>query len=101
MITKKFLKTKDAVEVTFELPANGHSDAQLYCEANGWDPVPMKRADRGKGPFRAKLSLPKGQQIQFRYLLDGDTWENDHAADAYWQNEHGTDNSVVDTSPPE
>jgi hypothetical protein len=30
-----------------------------------------------------------------RYLFDEQIWENDDAADAYWANDQGSDNSVV------
>lgn len=98
MLSKKYFKTKDEVEVTFEIDAPGVGHADLVCEDLGWELVGMKRADRGKGPFRTKIRLPKDSQIQFRYLLDGHYWENDDAADAYVPNEHGSDNSVVNTS---
>lgn len=71
-------------------------EVDWVAEVNDWDPVPMKRAGRGKGPFRLRTRLPKGSAVQFRYRLDG-SWENDEAADAYWPNEHGSDNSVIVT----
>ena len=39
-----------------------------------------------KGPHR------KG----YRYLVDGERWENDWAADTYAPNDYGGDDSVVD-----
>ncbi len=97
MLTKRFFKTKDEVEVTFAVDRADVDSVDWLSEANGWDPVPMKRAARGKGAFKLKVRLPKDAAVQFRYLLDGH-WENDEAADAYWPNEHGSDNSVVLTS---
>jgi 1,4-alpha-glucan branching enzyme len=94
MFTKKFLKTKDAVDVTFQVDRPDLGSVEWLGETNGWDPVPMKRAEGGKGPFKLKMRLPKGTAVQFRYRFDGD-WENDEAADDYWPNEHGSDNSVV------
>jgi 1,4-alpha-glucan branching enzyme len=99
MITKRYLKKKDAVEVTFELHRDDLREAALVCETNDWQPVPMTKANRGKGPFRLKVELPKDREVQFRYLVDGDRWENDEAADDYWPNEHGTENSVIRTQP--
>ncbi len=98
MLSKRFFKTKDEVEVTFEIDPPGVAQVDLVCEGLGWEPIEMKRADRGKGPFRTRIRLPKDQQIQFRYIYDGSNWENDDDADAYWPNEHGSDNSVVDTA---
>ena len=95
MLAKKFYKSRDEVEVTFEVARQDVSEAVLVTEATDWEPMPMKRKGR-TGVWKLKLRLPKNRDIQFRYLFDG-LWENDEAADAYWPNEHGTDNSVVRT----
>ena len=94
MMTKRFFKSKDEVEVTFQIDRPELSTVEWLAETTGWDPVPMQRAARGKGPFLLKVRLPRDRAIQFRYLFDGN-WENDEAADAYWPNDHGSDNSVV------
>jgi hypothetical protein len=44
------------------------------------------------------MRLPKQGQLQFRYLVDEQTWLNDNAADAYVANEFGGENSIVVTS---
>ena len=41
--------------------------------------------------FRA----PGGREYTYRYLVNGEEWHNDWAADRYVPNEFGTDNSVV------
>lgn len=93
MLKKKFLKTKGECEVTFEY-ATPADEVALVCEANGWEPVAMKKS---KGAFSTKMRLPMDSEYQFRYLVDGGNWANDEAADAYRPNEHGTTNSVVNT----
>lgn len=93
MLKKKYIKTKDSYEVTFELPTEA-GEVTLVCEANGWEPVAMKK---GKGKFAAKLRLPANGSYQYRYLVDNSVWVNDEAADSYVPNEHGTTNSVVET----
>jgi hypothetical protein len=98
MVSKRYFKTRDEVEVTFEVDFNGIETAALVSESHGWEPQPMKRAKRGKGPFRLKLRVPKDRPVQFRYLLDGSRWENDEAADDYWPNPLGSHNGVVFTS---
>ena len=40
--------------------------------------------------------LDAGRAYRFRYLLDGQRWDNDWAADAYQPNDFGGDDSVVD-----
>lgn len=98
MVSKRYFKTRDEVEVTFEIDVAGFESAALVTESHEWEPQPMKRTRRGKGPFRLKIRLPRNRPIQFRYLLDGSHWENDEAADAYWPNALGSHNSVVFTN---
>jgi len=97
MISKRHFKTKDEVEVTFELDAGQASEAELFCAALDWKPEPMKRSGK-TGPFKLKLRLPKGQDIEFRYLVDHDQWVNDADADGEAPNTFGSVNSVVSTA---
>lgn len=97
MMSKRFFKTRDEVEVTFQIDADGIESAAVVTDRHDWQPRAMKRTARGKGPFRIKIRFPKDEPVQFRYLLDGSRWENDEAADAYWPNAWGSDNSVVFT----
>lgn len=96
MLKKRFFKTKDEVDVTFEFSHMPAETVAIAGDFNEWQPAALKKAKDGS--FKVKLRLPKDGKFQYRYLVDGETWENDDAADAYWQNEHGTDNSVVFTS---
>lgn len=96
MLRKRAFKTIDEVEVTFEVDRPDLERVDWVSEVSDWEPVPMKRGNRGKGPFRLKVRVPKGREVQFRYLFDG-RWENDEAADDYWPNGAGSDNSVVST----
>ena len=68
MLKKRFFKTVDECEVTFELAAEKAEHAELVCEVNGWKPIKMKKAR--KGPFRTRLRFPKEQSYEFRYLID-------------------------------
>ena len=45
--------------------------------------------------FSITLSLNAGHNYRFRYLLDGQRWENNWAADAYVPNPFGTEDSVL------
>ena len=83
--------------VTFELPAAVAAASVSVCgDFNAWSPTahPLTRTDTGS--FRASVELPAGTRWRFRYLLDGQRWENDWAADAYIPNEFGGDDSVID-----
>ena len=97
MIEKRFFKTKDEVEVTFVFAREDVKKAELLLDYEGWQAISMKKR-RKDNAFVTKVRLPKNEQFQFRYRLNGSEWENDYAADAYWPNEYGADNSVVFTS---
>jgi 1,4-alpha-glucan branching enzyme len=97
MLKKKFFKTKEECEVTFEFAIEEATEVALVGEFNNWEPIAMKKAKSKNAPFKAKVRLPKDGKYQFRYLVDQTVWANDEAADAYWANDQGTDNSVVFT----
>ena len=86
-----------SMQVTFEVDAAVRADRANLCgEFNSWatDAHPMER--KPDGGFEVTLSLEPGRAYRFRYLLDGERWENDWAADAYAPNEFGGDDSVID-----
>jgi len=97
MLIKDYTKTGRSCRVTFELPSEiNATHVWLVGDFNGWDrtSTPLKR--RKDGSFSTTISLKPGHQYRFRYVLDGDRWENDHAADRYLPNDHGSEDSVVD-----
>jgi hypothetical protein len=85
------------VLVGFELPAAvSATSVSLVGDFNDWSPATHPLALLDDGRFRTELSLPAGRRFRFRYLLDGERWENDWAADDYVSNGLGADDSVVD-----
>ena len=99
MLKKRFFKTIDKCEVSFKVEVKDAESVALVIETNDWEPIPMKELK--SGPFKTTLRLPLDRQIQFRYLVDGQRWENDATADGYVPNQFGTSNSVVDTTRDE
>ncbi|GEA50746.1 1,4-alpha-glucan-branching protein [Vibrio inusitatus NBRC 102082] len=97
MLKKRFFKTKDEVEVTFEWPKTAEQSISVAGDFTDWQPVAMKY-NKTKKSFNFKTRFPKNEQFQFRYLIDGEVWENDPKADAYVANDCGTDNSLVSTA---
>ncbi|MBC8164011.1 MAG: isoamylase early set domain-containing protein [Roseiflexaceae bacterium] len=96
MIKKEYSKTGRSCKITLELPADVQAETASVCgEFNGWsqDSHPMKR--RKDGTFSITFSVKPGSQYRFRYLLDGQRWENDWQADIYLPNDHGTEDSVL------
>lgn len=96
MITKRQLAKTGRVRVTFELPAPEAASVQLLGDFTEWRASsPMRRA--GDGSWRVSLDLAAGREYAFRYLVDGERWVNDPAADRYAPNPFGTENSIVET----
>ena len=96
MLKKKFFKSKNEAEVTFEFSASSNKQVALVADFNQWEPVKMRFVKKDK-VFRTKVRLPKDESFCFRYLLDNNEWQNDHKADDYIPNPFGSDNSVVKT----
>jgi len=97
MLIKNYSKTGRYCRVTFKIPADVQAESATLCgDFNEWDAGanPMKRLK--DGAFSATVSVPAGNSYRFRYLLDGDRWENDWEADGYVANVHGSDDSVLE-----
>ena len=89
--------TKGKARVTFTIDPQVDAQAAAVCgEWNGWsaDAGVMRRD--AEGGFSVTVDLDAGRAYRFRYLLDGQRWDNDWAADAYVRNDFGGDDSVVD-----
>jgi 1,4-alpha-glucan branching enzyme len=98
MVSKKFFKTKEECEVTFEYNSDNVESVDLVASSNNWEPIGMTKRKKD-GVFYTRVRYPNNTQVQFRYLVDGSDWVNDPEADDYVSNEHGTQNSVVNTTP--
>ena len=103
MPTKRATKPK-TVEVTFTLPAEVEAhDVSLCGEFNKWSTDNIKLIREGDGCWQAAVSIEPGRAYRFRYLLDGQRWENAWDADDYLPNPYGGEDSVVvvvDHHPP-
>ncbi|ARK11665.1 isoamylase early set domain-containing protein [Fibrivirga algicola] len=98
-IAKQFLKSKPVAKVTFELPAEAVTGAKvvsLVGDFNDWDVTAQPLKKQKDGSFKATVELPIGTEYQYRFIVDGETWVNDWAADKYVPSPVSTDeNSVV------
>jgi hypothetical protein len=86
----------ESIRVTFHLPLAVHATRAVVCgEWNDWssDRDVMERSEDG---FRLTIALVRGRTYRFRYLLDGDRWENSWNADMYVPNVYGSEDSVID-----
>ncbi|WP_413110419.1 isoamylase early set domain-containing protein [Thaumasiovibrio sp. DFM-14] len=96
MLKKRFFKTKNEVEITFEIPKGDLESAYIVGEFNDWQAEPM-RYNRKTKNFTFKLRLPKSKEFQFRYIVNETEWHNDAEADSYVGNDYGSSNCVVST----
>jgi 1,4-alpha-glucan branching enzyme len=103
-LKKQYLTSKPVCKVTFRLSkdeTHAAETANVVGEFNNWDTAasPMKKTSAGN--FSVTLDLGFGKEYQYRYLLNGNNWVNDPAADKYVSvPEMGTDNSVVVIETP-
>ena len=83
------------VEITFRHPCFTE-DIGVAGDFNRWTPHRLTPGIDRDGTRHATIEVPIGHRYEFRYLLDGEIWENDWDADDYVSNDHGGTNSVVD-----
>jgi len=86
MIKKQFLKSKPVCKVTFSMPAEAAPEAKevkLVGEFSEWTKSPIEMKKLKNGSFKTVVNLETGKEYEFRYVIDGDRWENDWEADAY------------------
>lgn len=96
MLKKSYYKGGKNCRVWFYLPTEVDAEtAHLVGDFNGWDEQANPMKQKKDGTFYTAVTLQTGKEYEFRYLLDGERWENDWAADAYAPNPMGGENSVI------
>ncbi len=86
-LEKNYLKSKPICKVKFIVPkqrAEGIKQVHLVGTFNDWDveaAMPLRK--QKTGDYATTLSFSVGEKHEFRYLLDGEQWENDEMADHY------------------
>jgi len=86
----------DTVDVTFTLPAEVRADRVNLCgEFSEWSTEDIKLERAGDGSWQATVALEPGRTSRYRYLLDGQRWENAWQADGYVPNPYGSDDSLI------
>lgn len=95
MITKEFTPKRTICKVTFSIPSDwAEKDVQLVGDFNDWDEDSDSLTNSGDN-WEITLRLKPEATYRFKYLIDGEKWENDDAADDYVVNIFGTEDSVV------
>jgi AMP-activated protein kinase-like protein len=90
------------VDVTFTLPGEVGAGNVLLCgDFNDWSAGNIALHRGSDGAWQVTLPLEPGRSYRYRYLLDGERWENAWHADWYEPNAFGSTNSVVIVDFPE
>jgi hypothetical protein len=87
------------VQVTFSLPVDAPPGAvSVAGPFNDWTPgaTPLKKSLR-HGDRRATVTVGPGERVPFRYVVDGERWFDDDAADDWQDNAHGGTDGIVCT----
>jgi 1,4-alpha-glucan branching enzyme len=92
-------KTENTTKITFSLPKQAVGMAKTVAVVgnfNNWDiqnsPALSKQKD---GSYAVTLELTTGKAYEFRFLINGEIWENAWDAPKYVPSPFGGDNSVV------
>jgi hypothetical protein len=94
--------TVGTVDVTFSLPGEvGAGHVALCGDFNNWTAGNIALNRGGDGSWQTTVPLEPGHSYRYRYLLDGERWENAWQADRYEPNPFGSTNSVVIVGSPE
>ena len=83
------------VDVAFTLPADVDADSVALCgDFNDWSAgaTALERGD--DGTWQVSIPLKPGRRYRYRYLLDGERWENGQAG-PYEPNPYGSVDSVI------
>lgn len=98
-LEKKYLKSKPICKVKFVAPeplAEKASSIYLAGDFNDWQFEETKLKRQKDGLYATTLDLETGSEYAYKFVLDGEIWENDYAADKYVPSGLGqVENSVV------
>ncbi|MCK5193168.1 MAG: isoamylase early set domain-containing protein [Desulfobulbaceae bacterium] len=96
MLKKNYTKNSNTCRVTFKHPnTEKNNHAVLIGDFNDWDTETQPMKQLKDGSFSLTVSLEANRDYRFRYLLDGNIWDNDPEADNYLANNFGSDDSIV------
>jgi 1,4-alpha-glucan branching enzyme len=97
MIEKQYTPKRTVCKVTFKVPAEwAEKEVKVAGDFNAWD-TDADSLKKKKDRWETTLRLKPETEYRFKYLVDGERWENDDSADAYIPNEFGTEDSLLIT----
>lgn len=97
-LIKQYYENGRKCKVTFRLLRELAGDTQnvtIVGDFNNWNNNILPMTQLKNGDFVITIDLYSKREYRFRYLIDGDRWENDWYADRFLPNELGFKDSVV------
>ncbi|MCB0523953.1 MAG: isoamylase early set domain-containing protein [Lewinellaceae bacterium] len=94
---KAVSKKTSTAKVTFSLPKEAVENAETVAvlgDFNNWQNGTSLKKQKD-GSFQTSIELEKGRSYEFRFLINGEKWENAWNAEAYKATPFGAFNSVV------
>jgi hypothetical protein len=86
----------EVIVVRFELQAPEARDVAVVGNWNHWDPEAQKLEDPdGDGIWEIEIPLNRGEEHQYQFLIDGQTWIPDPEASLQVEDGFGGINSVL------
>ncbi len=98
MIKKQYSKSKPVCKVTFSLTTDQvgkKAEVRVLGTFNDWSWDKGLVLSAKKKEYTAAIELPAGATYEFRYLVNGQDWFNDEAADDYQITEFFSHNCVL------
>ncbi|MFW5955195.1 MAG: isoamylase early set domain-containing protein [Rhodothermales bacterium] len=98
MIEKKPSTKGNTVRVKFELPGDvAENSVAVVGDFNDWDEnVHEMKYVKSRNVWSTTITLPANNSYQFRYLVDGEEWQNEEQADGVAGNPYFSENSVIE-----
>lgn len=97
MIEKNYTPKRTVCKVTFRISGDwADEEVKLVGDFNSWN-TEADKMKKKKDHWELTKRLKPKSEYHFRYLIDGDVWKNDDAADRYVSNDFGSENSVIIT----
>lgn len=95
-IKKQYLKSKPICKVTFTVPAKEAKKVAVVGSFNDWNSKVSQLRKLKNGTFKGTIDLEKDKSYQFRYLVDGEFINEEHADNYVWNDFAGTENAVLE-----
>lgn len=96
MIQKEYTPKRTVCKVKFSIPGEwADKEVAVAGDFNDWD-TRSDKLEKNNNKWETILRVKPNQTYRFKYLIDGEHWENDDSADAYEPNEFGTEDSLLE-----